>query len=115
MATVLSLAEKLRNDIDYSPSDSKWFQFIQDHKDYIKEKSKLVFIDRNIMNSYKFRPFDLLSYLKIKYNLFWIILFINNIIEPTSFENITFMYIPDENILYNLRMNYNTFSKNLEA
>lgn len=107
---VESLATQLRT-VKYSPSEEKWFNFIQDHKEYLKSVSKTVYIDVNLMNSYKFRPKDFLSYLNIKYDVMWVILLINKILDPTEFVNKDYILIPDESTIYDLRIRYSTYIK----
>lgn len=105
-----SLLTKLRA-MKYNPSDVRWVQFIQDHKNYLTSKSEVIVISKNIMNLYKYRPMDFLNYLKVQYDLCWIILYINNILDPMNFINKNFIYKPTTKTITDLKTKYNTYLK----
>ncbi len=110
----MTLIEQLKN-AKYAPSDSKWVQFIIDHKNYIIENSTVVTLDKNTMNTYKFKPLIFLSSKNVSYDVMWIVCFINGFLDPINFHNLYSIYIPNESVIYNLKIKYNTFVKSLNS
>lgn len=106
----MSLIESLKNK-DYAPTSKQWVQFIQDHINFLKEKSKKVILSVNTMNTYRYKPNAFLASQQVKYEIFWVVLLINRILNPVDFNNISIVYIPTANVIYDLKVKFNTFLK----
>jgi len=108
-----SLIETLRN-TKYTASSSTWVQFIKDHKDYIKSNSERMLIPTGTMNAFKYKPMTFLTTKGISYDKMWIVLFINDIVDPINFTNRLAIYIPRDQLIYDLKIKHNTFAKAVE-
>jgi len=96
-------------------SSSGWLQFLQDHREYIINKSKQITISPNDMAYYKFR---ISKYLKNKgYGVQCALAFriINHIKSDADFnESITEVYIPSTSVLNELRRSYTTLQSQIK-
>lgn len=108
----MTLIEQI-NTVKYKADDEKWVQFILDHKKYLIDNSRVVSININTMNTYRYKPYLFLSSKKVDFGLMWIVCFLNGFNDFHKFDNLSFIYIPDNDLIYNLRVKYNTFKKEM--
>lgn len=108
----MTLMEQI-NAVKYKADDSQWVQFILDHKQYLIDNSTIVPIDVNTMNTYRYKPYLFLTSKKVDFGMMWIVCFINDCNDFHKFDNLSFLYIPSNDTIYNLRVKFNTFKKDL--
>lgn len=106
---VYSLSDRLRG-YNNAAKNTDWVRFIQDHKEYIKLQSNRRRLTLNEVSVYKHRIKEFIIVQQIcTYELIWILLLINNLLDTVSLENKTFLYVPSSEIINNLRKKYVTY------
>lgn len=85
-----------------------WIQFINDHKRYIRQQSKVISLTTYDLARYKFRPVEYFDeYTHCGPNLVWVYCMINDIRTIEEFnQTISKLWIPDPSILTDLRKSY---------
>jgi len=104
------LTERTTPATDYSADDIDWFHFITDHKHYIRRESVIETYTPEEMTKYRFRPMEYCNdKCFLPSSAAWIFLFINDIRDPTDFnENCTKLYKFDRRLLEHLYQVYST-------
>ena len=90
----------------YSNYDRDWVQFVKDHYYHIKRKSTLVELNPYKHNSFEFRVKDFLEDNHIPTEMWWIVLFVNQLGSEADFTNLTSLIIPDVSDIQSLRDSY---------
>lgn len=102
------LSERLSEIRKYGTDDIAWANFVRDHKDYIKRKSKLRRFLPEELIKYRYRPQEF--YTKESGGpiwMTWIFLFINDIREQSQFnENRLKLYVPGAEVIEELHQIY---------
>lgn len=95
--------------------NKSWQQYVEDHREFIIQNSKYITVDPDIINEYLYRPIDFIKeYLKITIDIHWIFMYINNIKTNMDFNTqIDRLYIPDTDIIKELRQRYVVFMTNI--
>lgn len=96
-------------------TDEEWELFIKDHRKHILEKSTVVFLTNELMTRYEYHLRWFLEDNRIETDMYWIIMYINNIKMESEFFNIDRLYIPDINHIKELRKQFNIFKKMLNS
>jgi hypothetical protein len=110
-----SLITMLNNSLtNYDDTDKDWYQFVDDHKQFLLNNSIL----RNITPSYlQGVQYNLRAYLRsIHYNVSctWIVQLINNLPNDVGFlsSNVSFLYVPNFPVIEALYTTYITTKNN---
>jgi hypothetical protein len=96
-------------------TDEEWELFIKDHRKHILERSTVVFLTNELMTRYEYHLRWFLEDNRIETDMYWIIMYINNIKMESEFFNIDRLYIPDINHIKELRKQFNIFKKMLNS
>lgn len=105
----ISLYTKLKN-YNNTAKDTNWVKFIQDHKEYIKTQSNRRRLTINEISVYRHRVKEFIIVQSLcEYELIWILLLINDMLDNISLENKTLLYVPSKDIIDDLRKKYTTF------
>lgn len=100
----------------FSNSDPDWVQFIYDHKYRLMSSSEIVAISPENAFKFRFRPNELCKELGIKEDIIWIILWMNDIFDPSEFVGITQLrIIPDIKIIQKLHATYVSWKTTLTS
>ena len=85
-----------------------WIQFINDHKRYIRQNSKMISLTTYDLARYRFRPIEYFNdQVRCGQNLVWIYCLINDIRTVEEFnQTISKLWMPDPKILTDLRKSY---------
>lgn len=94
-------------------TDVEWELFIKDHRRHILERSTIIYLTNDLMTRYEYHLRWFLEDNRIDTNMYWIIMYINNIKMESEFVNIDRLYIPDINQIKELRKQFNIFKKML--
>lgn len=92
----------------YNASDPNWRQYVLDHRKHILEKSTLIAVDPNLMNTYTYRIRDFLTKINTDASVDWIVLYINQLFVNDNFVDIAKLYIPDIGYIDKLYTQYQT-------
>lgn len=100
----VSIQHELYNDIS-----SSWLQFIQDHREYIQERSEYVEITPNEIAYYQYRIRKYLIYKSYDTTYELVFRIINKLTKDSDFNSsITGVYLPDRGTITELRRLYQT-------
>lgn len=100
----VSIQHELYNDIS-----SSWLQFIQDHREYIQERSEYVEITPNEMAYYQYRVRKYLAYKSYDTTYELVFRIINHLTKDSDFNSsLTSVYLPDKSTITELRRLYQT-------
>lgn len=100
----VSIQHELYNDIS-----SSWLQFIQDHREYIQERSEYVEITPNEMTYYQYRIRKYLAYKSYDTTYELVFRIINHLTKDSDFNSsLTSVYLPDKSTITELRRLYQT-------
>lgn len=100
----VSIQHELYNDIS-----SSWLQFIQDHREYIQERSEYVEITPNEMAYYQYRVRKYLAYKSYDTTYELVFRIINHLTKDSDFNSsINGVYLPDKSTITELRRLYQT-------
>ena len=100
----VSIQHELYNDIS-----SAWLQFIQDHREYIQERSEYVEITPNEMAYYQYRIRKYLAYKSYDTTYELVFRIINHLTKDSDFNSsLTSVYLPDKSTITELRRLYQT-------
>lgn len=100
----VSIQHELYNDIS-----SSWLQFIQDHREYIQERSEYVEITPNEMAYYQYRVRKYLAYKSYDTTYELVFRIINHLTKDSDFNSsLTSVYLPDRSTITELRRLYQT-------
>lgn len=100
----VSIQHELYNDIS-----SSWLQFIQDHREYIQERSEYVEITPNEMAYYQYRIRKYLAYKSYDTTYELVFRIINHLTKDSDFNSsLTSVYLPDKSTITELRRLYQT-------
>lgn len=100
----VSIQHELYNDIS-----SSWLQFIQDHREYIQERSEYVEITPNEMAYYQYRIRKYLAYKNYDTTYELVFRIINHLTKDSDFNSsLTSVYLPDRSTITELRRLYQT-------
>lgn len=92
-------------------TDSNWIRFIQDHKEYIKNRSNRRQLNINEISIYKNKLREFITVQQLcPYDLVWILFLINDMTDRMSLENKNALYVPDTTTINDLKKKYNTFT-----
>lgn len=105
-----------KNYANYNLSDtnSEWRLFIKDHRQLIVENSSTYLLDADDNELYRFRPKEFLKANNIDPDIFWIVLWINQIYNEIEFNNIKELLIPRVEYIKSLYEQYRSFKANLQ-
>jgi hypothetical protein len=113
-----SFTENIDYDINNEPLDDvdpDWIQFVQDHREYITTRSTLVEITPNEMVYYKYRIRKYLTYKGYNPGLEMAFRTINHLRNNNDFdEDITKVYLPNSEVLNELRRSYKTLQSQIK-
>ena len=94
--------------------DLRWRRFIQDHRDPLMVSSVVIKIDPNIMNTFRFRPRELIGVLGISTDLEYIIRYLNKLETNDEWVNLTSLIIPSASAVSLLRAQYESYISEYE-
>ena len=85
-----------------------WIQFINDHKRYIRQKSKIISLTTYDLARYRFRPIEYFNDLvQCGQNLVWVYCMINDIRTVEDFnQTLSKLWLPDPKVITDLRRSY---------
>lgn len=92
----------------YSFLDREWEIFVIDHKEIIKENSRIYELSADVMAMHRYNLERWLRYEKLPQELAPIVLFINDITSNLNFVNLSEIYVPDLNYIISLYTKYTT-------
>lgn len=103
------ILNSILNEDQYNKGERAWLLYLQDHREYIIERSKLVEITPNEMAYYKYRIRKYLLYKGYSSNYDKVFRIINRLSSDNQFnENVTSVYLPDSTVIAELRRSYQT-------
>lgn len=103
------ILNSILNEDQYNQGERAWLLYLQDHREYIIKRSKLVEITPNEMTYYKYRIRKYLLYKGYNSNYDKIFRIINRLPQDIQFnENVTSVYLPDSTVIAELRRSYQT-------
>lgn len=101
------ILNSILNEDQYNKGERAWLLYLQDHREYIIERSKLVEITPSEMAYYKYRIRKYLSYKGYNSDYDKIFRIINRLPLDMQFnENVTKVYLPDSTVIAELRRSY---------
>ena len=101
------ILNSILNEDQYNKGERAWLLYLQDHREYIIERSKLVEITPSEMAYYKYRIRKYLSYKGYNSDYDKIFRIINRLPRDMQFnENVTKVYLPDSTVIAELRRSY---------
>lgn len=108
------ILNSILNEDQYNKGERAWLLYLQDHRGYIIERSKLVEITPNEMAYYKYRIRKYLSYKGYNSDYDKIFRIINRLPLDMQFnENVTKVYLPDSTVIAELRRSYQTLKNQI--
>ena len=108
------ILNSILNEDQYNKGERAWLLYLQDHREYIIERSKLVEITPNEMAYYKYRIRKYLSYKGYNSDYDKIFRIINRLPLDMQFnENVTKVYLPDSTVIAELRRSYQTLKNQI--
>lgn len=108
------ILNSILNEDQYNKGERAWLLYLQDHREYIIERSKLVEITPNEMAYYKYRIRKYLSYKGYNSDYDKIFRIINRLPLDMQFnENVTKVYLPDSTVIAELRRLYQTLKNQI--
>lgn len=108
------ILNSILNEDQYNQGERAWLLYLQDHRGYIIERSKLVEITPNEMAYYKYRIRKYLSYKGYNSDYDKIFRIINRLPLDMQFnENVTKVYLPDSTVIAELRRSYQTLKNQI--
>lgn len=113
-----SFTENINYDLSgesLNDTNPDWIQFVQDHREYITARSTLVEITPNEMVYYKYRIRKYLIYRGYNPSLEMVFRTVNHLKNNNDFdEDITKVYLPNTNVLNELRRSYKTLQSQIK-
>ena len=101
--------DSIIRDDKYNIGEYPWLIFLQDHREYIIQRSKLTKITPNEMAYYKYRIRKYITHKGYNSDYDKVFRIINRIPQDSQFnENITEVYLPDTSTIAELRRSYQT-------
>lgn len=101
--------DSIIRDDQYNIGEYAWLIFLQDHREYIIQRSKLTKITPSEMAYYKYRIRKYITYKGYNSDYDKVFRIINRIPQDSQFnENITEVYLPDTSTIAELRRSYQT-------
>jgi hypothetical protein len=98
----------------YNDTSPNWLQFIQDHREYIRDRSTYTEVTPNEMAYYKYRIRKYLTYKGYSTMYELIFRIINRLTDDTAFDSsITGVYLPNTDTVTELRRLYQTVQSQL--
>ena len=108
------ILNSILNEDQYNKGERAWLLYLQDHREYIIERSKLVEITPNEMAYYKYRIRKYLSYKGYNSDYDKVFRIINRLPLDMQFdENVTKVYLPDSTVIAELRRSYQTLKNQI--
>ena len=99
------IKEKTKN--SFGPEDPDWYQYILDHKLYLREQSEVKSFTLLDLVKYRYRPEEFFVSMDGDLNQAWIFMLVNDIRSPTDFtEALTKLWIVKPEIIEDLRRRY---------
>lgn len=111
----MGLSSLLANAAAGSTSDDQgaWRQFILDHLDYIKNRSKVYTIEPDAMYRYQYDVKRFLyEKLQVQQDIGWIFLILNYLPNEFAFDTPGDFYIPTDDLIVSLKHSYMTVTNN---
>ena len=96
-------------------TDEEWVLFIRDHRKHILEQSTIVYLTNDLITRYEYHLRWFLEDNRIDTDMYWIIMYLNNIKSESEFFNIDRLYIPNIDHIKELRKQFNIFKKMLNT
>ena len=104
----VDLAANVSEEI-YNSGAVDWRQFLQDHREYIIDRSTLVNVTPNEMTYYKYRIRKYLAHKGYSGKFDQVFRLINRLPRDQMFnETVTSVYLPDSDVIAELRRSYQT-------
>ena len=91
----------------YPVNNADWEHYVRDHLTKLFNTATQKQLTAREMQTYKFRPLDLLTSLGLDATVLWIFFMLNDIGSAAEFSGISIVYIPSESVLTEL---YSTFT-----
>ena len=87
----------------YNDTSSDWLQFIQDHREYLRERSEYTEVTPNEMAYYQYRIRKYLAYKGYDPQYEKVFRIINNLFHDYDFnDTVTHVYFPDTSVIAEL-------------
>jgi hypothetical protein len=106
--SLINLIDRKIKEGQYYDTDSKWRQFIIDHKLYLKNNSIKRYPSETYLNKYKYDLSGYLRSLNMPASCTWIVRIINDMPTDKEFVNIKSIYVPELPIIKDLFKTYRT-------
>ena len=98
---------KAKTNNAFGPEDPEWYQFILDHKLYLRERSEVKSFTLLDLVKYRYRPEEYYATVGGDVNQAWIFMLVNDLRSPTDFtETITKLWIVNPETIEDLRRHY---------
>jgi len=99
------IKEKTKN--SFGPEDPDWYQYILDHKLYLREQSEVKSFTLLDLVKYRYRPEEFFVSMDGDLNQAWIFMLVNDLRSPTDFtEALTKLWIVKPETIEDLRRRY---------
>jgi len=102
----MDMLSVIRSKTNLLPITEDFYQLVSDYEELIKDNSQLIEIPAEIRSKYNYRLKDILMYLNVPIELYWITAKINKLTSINPLVNQQFLYVPDINYLKELQIKH---------
>lgn len=105
-----SFADIMRGEISQlDDTDLEWVQYVKDHRALLLENASRVSIPPATMFTYRYRMRALLTHLKFKPELTWLVMWLNQLDTPADVVGLSELIIPSKEQVDDLSQDYASY------